>query len=104
MESIQVISLDEFWKRHRSETRRILQEEIKKSLPQTNAEEILLMDDVCTLLGKTKQTIFQWLKDGVIQGHYVNDSLFFMRSEIMDIVKNGRNKSKRKNKTNNKGE
>lgn len=102
MESIQVFSVDEFWKTYRRITREIVKDEIQKNLPQTNSEEILLMDDVCTLLGKTKQTIFLWIKDKVIEGHYVNDSLFFMRSEIMEIVKQGKNKSKRKQNSNTK--
>jgi hypothetical protein len=96
MESIQVISVEEFWRKHRKLTREIIKEEILNNLPQTNSEEILLMDDVCSLLGKSKQTIFLWLEKGVLQGHYINDSLFFMRSEIMDKLKQGRNKSKSK--------
>jgi len=100
MESIQVFSVDEFWKTYRRITREIIKEEINKNLPQTSSEEILLMDDVCRLLGKTKQTIFLWLEKGELQGHYINDSLFFIRSEIMDKVIQGRNKSKRKKRLN----
>ncbi len=98
MESIQVFSVEEFWKTYRRLTREIIKDEIQKNLPQTSSEEILLMDDVCSLLGKTKQTIFSWLDRGELQGHYINDSLFFIRSEIMEKLKQGRNKSKRKNK------
>lgn len=96
MESIQVISVDEFWKKHLSETRKIIREEIQKNLPNTNSEEILLIDDVCTLLGKSRQTIFLWMEKNILVGRYINDSLFFKRSEILELLEKGKNKSKRK--------
>lgn len=96
MESIQVFSINEFWRTYRRITREIIKDEIQKNLPQTNSEEILLMDDVCTLLGKTKQTLFQWLKDEKIKGHYVNGSLFFIRSEVMDMIKKGEGNNSKK--------
>lgn len=96
MESIQVISVDEFWKNHRKITREIVKEEIQKGLPKTNSEEILLMDDVCSLLGKSKQTLFLWMEKNILVGHYINDSLFFKRSEILALLERGRNRSKKK--------
>ena len=96
MESLQVFSIDEFWKTYRRITREIIKEEIQKNLPQNNQDEILLMDDLSTLLGKTKQTLFQWLKDEKIKGHYINGSLFFMRSEVMDMIKKGEGNNSKK--------
>lgn len=96
MESIQVISVEEFWQQYREITRQIIQEEINKTPAKDNKDEILRVEDVARILGKTQQTIFSWMEKGELEGYYINDSLFFLKSEIIEKLKKGKNKSKRK--------
>jgi hypothetical protein len=98
MESIQVISVEEFWEQYKEVTRQIIQEEIKNVPQKGNKEEILRIEDVARILGKTKQTIYLWMEKGELEGYYINDSLFFLKSDIIKKLKQGKNNSKRKSR------
>ncbi len=88
MKNVILIDEQEFWERHEALTRNILRDEIMSvkgnNLP---TEEILVLEDICKLLKKSKQTIYNWMDANIIKGHYINESLFFLRSEILDLLK-----------------
>ena len=47
--------------------------------------------DVTELLGITKQTVHNWLRDGVIPGYKVGSSWFILRDELKETLRAGAN-------------
>ena len=90
MENIIIVNPNDFWDKHREITKQVIREELDKENPQKeNGEDILVIEDVCKLLKKSKKTIYNWMEADIIKGHHINESLFFFRSEIIDLLKNG---------------
>ena len=89
MDTLLVLNPQEFWEKHTELTRQIIKEEIKNALPNLNSEEILVIDDVCLLVKRKDKTIYNWMKSNIIKHHYVGGSLYFLRSEIIDLIKQG---------------
>jgi len=95
--NIIVINSIDFWQKHREQTQLVLREEIEKLSPKNQPEEILVIEDVCKILRKSKQTIYNYMDTSRITGYYLKggnleeanpedrkrESLFFKRSEIM---------------------
>ncbi|BDX37066.1 hypothetical protein CYCD_04210 [Tenuifilaceae bacterium CYCD] len=97
MENIIIVNPNDFWEKHRKITKEVVREELEKESPSKEKEDdVLVMDDVCKLLKKSKQTIYNWMDDNIIKGYYINDSLFFLRSEIIDLIKKGNKEDKKK--------
>jgi len=91
MEPVIIINPNEFWEKHREITKEVVREELHKDLQPTEVvSDIIVIDDVRKILKKSKQTIYNWMDAGIINGYYVNDSLYFLRSEIIEIVKSGK--------------
>ncbi|HUX94392.1 MAG TPA: helix-turn-helix domain-containing protein [Bacteroidales bacterium] len=90
MENIIIVNPNDFWDKHREITKQVIKEELEKDKPsKENGEDILVIEDVCKLLKKSKQTIYNWMEADIIKGHRINESLFFFRSEIIDLLKSG---------------
>jgi len=97
MEKIIIIDPQEFWTKQKEIIQSTIRDELGSDKPaDLNKEDVLLLDDVCRLLKKSKQTIYNWMDAGNIQGHYINESLFFLRSEIIDLIKSGIKEHKNK--------
>lgn len=90
MENIIIVNPNDFWDKHREITKEVIREELEKETsPKEEGEDILIIEDVCKLLKKSKQTIYNWMDAGIIKGHYINESLFFFKSEIIELLKSG---------------
>jgi len=97
MEKIIIIEPHEFWTKQHEIFQQIIRDELGKDKPkEINQEDILLLDDLCRLLKKSKQTIYNWMEADIIEGHYINESLFFLRSEIIELLKSGKKEPKNK--------
>ncbi len=97
MEKIILLDPNEFWAKQQEIIQQVLHSELNiERVPNTKEEDILLLDDLCRLLKKSKQTIYNWMDAGIIEGHYINESLFFLRSEIVELVKSGKKETKNK--------
>lgn len=91
MEQVYIIRPDEFWEKQREIIKQVLLEEKSKQSSPTDADtDIILIEDVQKILKKSKQTIYNWMDAGILNGYYVNESLYFLRSEIIDVVKSGK--------------
>jgi len=88
MENLVIVNSAEFWSQYKELTRQIIREEIQ-TLPNINHEEILIIEDVCKIVKKKDKTIYNWMKANLIKHHYLGGSLFFLRSEIVDLIKEG---------------
>lgn len=96
MENIIIVNPNDFWEKHREVTKEVIREELSKEYPiQGDKEDVLVMEDVCKLLKKSKQTIYNWMDANIIKGYYINESLFFLRSEIIELLKNGNKEFKK---------
>lgn len=49
--------------------------------------ELLSLSDVMKYFKKSRSTIFSWKRQGLIRGTYVSGSLFFLRSELENVIK-----------------
>ena len=88
MEQIIIVNPQEFWDKHKAVIQEVINETLKKEgLSSDSEKDILVIDDVCRILRKSKQTIYNWMDAGLIEGHYINESLFFFRSEIIGALK-----------------
>ncbi len=97
MEQIIIVNPSEFWDKHREITKEVIKTVLEKENPSKEKEDdVLVIEDVCKLLKKSKQTIYNWMDSGIIKGHYINESLFFFRSEIIDLIKNGNKEDKKR--------
>lgn len=97
MDNIILINSAEFWNQYKEQTRQIFQEELSKIAPKSQQEEILVIEDVCRILKKSKQTIYNYMDESRLTGYYLRggnlevassddrkrESLYFKRSEIM---------------------
>lgn len=91
MEQVYIIKPDEFWEKQREIIKQVLLEEKSKQPSPTDADtDIILIEDVQKILKKSKQTIYNWMDAGILNGYYVNESLYFLRSEIIEVVKSGK--------------
>ncbi len=97
MEAFFVQNPEEFWEKHRTITQDIVRQELKDlSLLEKQVPEILVIEDVCRILKKSKQTIYNWMEAGLLTGYYMNGSLFFAYSEIFAKLKSYPNKEEKK--------
>jgi hypothetical protein len=95
MERIIIIEPNEFWAKQQEIIQRTIRDELNIDKPNKDeGEDIMVLDEVCRLLKKSKQTIYNWMDAGVIEGHYINESLFFLRSEIIALLKSGKKETK----------
>lgn len=52
-----------------------------------DGDELLDNQDLCLLLGVTKQTLWRYRKDGVLKYYMVNGKVYYKKSEIPDLLK-----------------
>jgi hypothetical protein len=68
MENIIIVNPNDFWDKHREITKQVIREELDKENPcKENGEDILVIEDVCKLLKKSKQTIYNWMEADIIK-------------------------------------
>ena len=97
MQKIILIEPQEFWAKQQEIVRTTIREELSKGKNlEPEPEDVLSLDDICKLLKKSKQTIYNWMGTDVIKGHYLNESLFFLRSEILELIRTGKKDNKEK--------
>ncbi len=46
-------------------------------------DEILRVSNLCQMLGVSRQTIVTWSDKGLLKRHYIADSVFYLRSEVL---------------------
>ena len=98
MEAIYIQNPQEYWAKHQEITRQIVREEISKISTNQQKEDIIQLEIACNILGKSKQSIYTYMKEGRIQGYNLKkgiyekadpnrkqqkrEPLYFKRSEI----------------------
>ncbi|MEB2786206.1 helix-turn-helix domain-containing protein [Algoriphagus persicinus] len=63
------------------------------SKPSTAEEEFIKIPEVMKLLGRSRNTINSWRKEGFLKEHIINSSVYFKKSEVLDA---GRQRNPRK--------
>jgi len=59
-----------------------------KEPEQLNTDnELLTVNDLCRLFGKTKATIHTWKREGIIPFHRISGRVYFKKSEVMESLK-----------------
>ena len=48
-----------------------------------NTEEILGVDEVCSKLGVSRTTVYQWRRSGKVPSHQIGRRVFFKKSELL---------------------
>jgi len=100
MQELIVLNPSEFWSKHQEITRQILREEISNFPKNSSQENLLVLEDVCKILHKSRASIYNYLKSGRLVGYILEgentekvddikllskkekESLYFFRSEI----------------------
>jgi hypothetical protein len=98
-----LIETSEFWAKHKEITRQVVKEEIKEEIGKISSnqpqENIIILEDVCKILKKSKQCIYNYMKQQRIIGYKlkegklqeintdenpkkIREPLYFRRSEI----------------------
>jgi myo-inositol-hexaphosphate 3-phosphohydrolase len=106
MEQVLLIQPSEFWNKQSEILRQIFKEEFSKIPTTSNQEDLIVIDDACKLLHKSKQSIYNYMDEGRLQGYNLGgekvknakdlskkekESLYFFRSEIIgSMVKRSR--------------
>lgn len=76
----------------RSMVSECIQEALKKpkpapSLPNQNIEQPISQPEAIQFLGKSRQTLIQWRKKGIIRAHTLGGRVYYMRSELLEALK-----------------
>lgn len=87
MENLVVLQTDAFLAKQREFLREELKEALKNVNPGKEPEEILQTKDVCHLLKKSRQTIENWSEAGILKKRYLGDSVYYLRSEILEAMR-----------------
>jgi hypothetical protein len=89
METPQIIFLnhDEFLKEQMEFIASTIRQEFEKRTTTPFDDEVLLVDDLCKIFKRTRQTINLWEEKGIIKPHRINDSPFYLKSEILNLIK-----------------
>ncbi|MBU2921491.1 helix-turn-helix domain-containing protein [Winogradskyella psychrotolerans] len=66
---------------------------LNKAKPQTENNTPLNINDVANLTGYTKPTIYSYCQKNEIPYHKKNGRLFFFKPEIIDWIKQGKQKT-----------
>jgi hypothetical protein len=100
MQELIVLNPNDFWSRHQELTRQIVREELSNIPQHSNQKELLVLEDVCTILHKSKASIYNYMKSKRLVGYILEgdntekvedvqqlskkekESLYFFRSEI----------------------
>ncbi|MCG7444429.1 DNA binding domain, excisionase family [Mycobacteroides abscessus subsp. abscessus] len=57
----------------------------------SDAPKTMAVGDVASLLGVTKQSVYVWLRDGVIPGYKVGNTWFVLSEDLKKTMRAGRN-------------
>jgi hypothetical protein len=75
-----VIETSEFWTNHKEITRQIVKEVIKEEIRKISInqqkENIIQLEIACSILGKSKQSIYNYMKKGRIQGYNFRKGIY----------------------------
>ena len=66
---------------------------LNKAETQPETENPLSIDDIVLLTGYTKPTLYGYCQKNLIPYHKKNGRLFFFKNEIIDWIKQGKQKS-----------
>jgi len=68
----------------------LISQEIKSFLSENRKQEVeyLKTDDVLQMLRITKPTLIEWRKQGIIPSYRIATQVRFIKSEIIDAIKN----------------
>lgn len=58
----------------------------RKDLELKTEEKLLTTKDVCQLFSKTKATIINWRKKGLLQAHKIGSRIFYKESECIQAL------------------
>lgn len=71
--------------------REVLSEEEPENIPAPTPEEKpLTITEVCDFFGKSRQTIYDWIGKGYLKYYKVSNRTYFLRSDLMETLKEGR--------------
>lgn len=87
MENKIVVVSQEVLLHHQQQIVEELKRLVENALKLNEPDEVMQTTDVCKLLGKSRQTIENWAKAGIIKKRQIGDSVFYLRSEIMKSMK-----------------
>ena len=76
MEAIYIQNPQEYWAKHQEITRQIVREEISKISTTQQKENIIQLEIACSILGKSKQCIYTYMKKGRIQGYNLKKGIY----------------------------
>lgn len=89
-----LIPLDEghFWEKMREIIRAELDREKKPGagitdVPGLIRRPIYKVEEVCSLLSVSRQTIHAWVKEGILRAYKVKSRLYFLATEVDELVK-----------------
>lgn len=54
--------------------------------------ETLSVPEVAEILGLSKQSLYTWLRDGVIPGYKIGTTWFILRDELKETMRQGSNR------------
>jgi hypothetical protein len=84
---IVIIQQDEFLKQQLEFISSIIRQEFERHNSNAFDDEILLPEDLCKIFKRTRQTINNWEEKGILKPHRINESPFFLKSEILHLIK-----------------
>lgn len=60
----------------------------QKELPQIqHTEQPISQPEAIKFLGKSRQTLIKWRKNGLIKGHVLGGRVYYLRSELLAALK-----------------
>jgi hypothetical protein len=79
------------------ELRQLLREELDRTHrppePDMNPGERLTRRDAAKFLDISYQTMYNWTRDGIIQEHGAGKKKFYLKSELLQVIKNSNAKN-----------
>lgn len=92
MESVQLISItpDELVSRIASLLIPELTKQLSEQFQPKQPEELLTIDELCSLLKIDRSTEHRWKKKGTIKPSIIEGSVYYFRSEIETLLNNNK--------------
>jgi len=67
--------------------RSVVKQEIEESQKLQHQEKFLSASEVCTMLGISRGTLINWVKDGRINEHRIGQKKFYRNREIIESMR-----------------
>ena len=70
-----------------SETIREQLTALQPTQPEPEESELLTIPDICRMFGKSKQTVHQWKRKGLLPFYRVSNKIYFRKNEVLAAMK-----------------